>query len=397
MHMAQIQIDPAEIALVLRELVAIPSVNPAFAEGCGEAGVAEYVKGYLSNNGIPFREQSVLPGRSNVIGMLPGAVPGPALLFEAHMDTVQTTGMTLDPFKGLIIDGCLYGRGACDTKGSLAAMLVALGTLKRSGIALPVGVHLAAVIDEEYRYKGVSALAEAVESGELSYLGAVVGEPTGLHRVIAHKGCIRFYIEVHGKPGHSSEPANGINAIEKMYEVIRYLQEEIEPSYVLQEHPLLGPPTHCISEIRGGVAPNTIPDSCRITIDRRTLPGEEPLEIWNGFKEKLQQLESQVQGLSLTVSEPFIIDYAMEVSSDHPVLHYLGKAVASYVEGRINHGAAYGTDASKLARVGVPSVVFGPGNIAQAHTQDEWVALKEVETAAAVLVDLVLHYGEDGF
>jgi acetylornithine deacetylase ArgE len=394
--MGQVEIDPAEITRVLQELVAIPSVNPAFEGGCGEAGVADYVKRYLAEQGIPYLEQPVAPGRSNIIGMLPGELPGPALLLEAHMDTVQTTGMTIDPFAGAVIDGRLYGRGACDTKGSLAAMLVAVAALKRSGLPLPVGVHLAAVVDEEYRYTGVSRLAAAISSGELSYCGAVVGEPTGLHRVIAHKGCVRFYIDVHGKPGHSSEPDQGVNAIEQMAEVIRYLKEEIAPAYALQKHPLVGAPTHCISEITGGAAPNTIPGSCRITIDRRTVPGEEPLEVWQGFKESLKQLEQSVPGLLLTVQEPFIIDYAMETSGNHPLVSQLATAVAGYAEGRREHGAAYGTDASKLARVSVPSIVFGPGDIAQAHTDNEWVPVQEVVSAASALAGLVLHYRRDG-
>lgn len=394
--MGQVEIDPAEVIRVLQELVAIPSINPAFEGGCGEAGVADYVKRYLAEQGIPYLEQPVEPGRSNIIGMLPGEHPGPALLLEAHMDTVQTTGMTIDPFAGTVTDGRLYGRGACDTKGSLAAMLVTVAALKRSGLPLPVGVHVAAVIDEEYRYTGVSRLAAAISSGELSYCGAVVGEPTGLHRVIAHKGCLRFYIDVHGKPGHSSEPDKGVNAIEQMTEVIRYLKERIAPAYALQEHPLVGAPTHCISEISGGAAPNTIPGSCRITIDRRTVPGEEPLEVWQGFKDKLQELEQDVPGLQLTVQEPFIIDYAMETSRSHPLVQQLASAVAGYAEGRHEHGAAYGTDASKLARVSVPSVVFGPGDIGQAHTDNEWVSVQEVVSAASALAEWVLHFRRDG-
>jgi acetylornithine deacetylase/succinyl-diaminopimelate desuccinylase family protein len=393
--MMQVSIDPNEIEQVLRDLVAIPSVNPAFPGGSGEGAVGAYVKKYLSLQGIPCVEQEVEPGRSNVIGMLPGSAGGAALLLEAHMDTVQTSGMTIDPFAGTVANGRLYGRGACDTKGSLAGMLVAMAALKRSGLPLPVGVHLAAVVDEEYRYKGVSALAEAISSGRFDYSAAVVGEPTGLHRVVAHKGCVRFHIETRGIAGHSSAPANGNNAIERMVEVLNFLKTEIEPEYARMKHPLVGPPTHCISEISGGDAPNTIPGSCRITVDRRTIPGEEPMEVWRGLRDRLLRLEERVPGLTLTVGEPFIIDYAMEVPADSRILRQLGRSVAKAANGKRDHGAAYGTDASKLARVGVPSVVFGPGSIEQAHTDEESVELAEVTAAAAALVDLVLHYGED--
>ncbi|MNI47752.1 Acetylornithine deacetylase [compost metagenome] len=179
-------------------------------------------------------------------------------------------------------------------------------------------------------------------------------------------------------------------------EIIRCLKEEIEPDYRLRRHPLLGPPTHCISEISGGLAPNTIPGSCRITIDRRTLPGEEPLAVWAWFKGRLGQLEQEVPGLSLMVEEPFIIDYALETAAAHPLPQLLGQAVARYAGERQLQGAAYGTDASKLARAGVPAVVFGPGDIAQAHTDDEWVDLQEVEAAAAALVELIIHYEGEG-
>ncbi|MFC4597096.1 M20 family metallopeptidase [Cohnella hongkongensis] len=395
MLLTDLTIDGGEVAAVLRDLVAIPSVNPAFPGGTGEAGVAAYVASYMRRNGVDVREQPVHPGRGNVLGMLPAAKGGPTLLLEAHMDTVQTTGMSVDPFAGEVRDGRLYGRGACDTKASLAAMLVVAGTLGRSGAPLPCGVHLAAVIDEEYAYSGVSAIAEEIASGKLRYDAAVVGEPTSLHRVVAHKGCVRFHIEVQGAAGHSSEPAAGVNAIERMAEVIAYLRDEVEPGYEALRHPLVGPPTHCISEIAGGDAPNTIPDMCRITIDRRTVPGEEPLAVWAELRERLDRLRRASPGLALTVGSPFIVDYAMEAPLRAPIVRRLSQSTAKFAADRRNLGAAYGTDASKLARVGVPTVVFGPGSIAQAHKPDEWVPLREVAAAASALLDLVVHYGED--
>ncbi|MFB9278479.1 M20 family metallopeptidase [Cohnella cellulosilytica] len=394
-RLANLKIDPGEVDAVLRDLVAIPSVNPAFAGGTGEAGVAAYAADYLRRNGALVEEQPVLPGRSNVLGRLPASEDGPMLLLEAHMDTVQTTGMTVDPFAGRIEDGRLYGRGACDTKASLAAMLVAVGTLGRSGGSLPTGVHLAAVVDEEVEYRGVSVLAGAISAGRLRVDAAVVGEPTELHRVVAHKGCVRFHIEVRGMSGHSSEPAKGINAIQSMAEVLSFLRNEIEPGYEALRHAWVGPPTHCVSEIVGGDAPNTIPGFCRVTVDRRTVPGEDPLAVRAALEERLHGLARRTPGLSLTVGKPFIVDYAMEVDPRSPIVRRLEAATEKFAAGKRNLGAAYGTDASKLARVGVPTVVFGPGSIAQAHTSDEWVSLAETRTAAATLLDLIVHYRED--
>ncbi|MDI4647826.1 M20 family metallopeptidase [Cohnella hashimotonis] len=388
-------VDREEIWRVLRDLVAIPSVNPAFPGGTGEAEVAAYVRNYLESNRIRCIEQPVSEGRSNVIGMLPGTRAGRTLLLEAHMDTVQTTGMTIEPFGAKTASGRLYGRGACDTKASLAAMLVVLGTFARSGRKPTIGVHLAAVVDEEYRYAGVARLAQAIEAGELRYEAAIVGEPTGLSRVVAHKGCVRFRIEARGVAGHSSDPSKGVNAIEQAMEIVRYLREVIEPGYEALRHPLVGPPTHCIAQIEGGDAPNTIPGACTLTIDRRTVPGEEPLGVWKRMKTDLERFARETPGLALAVHEPFIIDYAMEIRTDESVVGRLAQAVNLVKRGTAEHGAAYGTDASKLARVGVPSIVFGPGDIRQAHTDDEWVELAEVCAAADALAALIANYGNE--
>lgn len=390
-----LHVDSGEVRELLRELVAIPSVNPAFPGGTGEAGVGEFVRRYCESRGMAVELQEVEPGRMNVIGMLHAEGAVETLLFEAHMDTVQTVGMTIDPFAAEAKDGKLYGRGACDTKASLAAMLAAAAVLKRSGVALPVSVHVAAVVDEEYTYRGVSRLADSVRDGERAYAAAVVGEPTGLHQIVAHKGCVRFHVDVQGVTSHSSNPAIGVNAIDRMRDVLGFLERHAAAEYGKLAHPLVGPPTHAVTEIRGGEAPNTIPGGCRITVDRRTVPGEEPLDVWEDMRGKLLSFAEETPGLSLKVGRPFIVDYAMETDPESPIAVRLGEAVARHASGRAKQGAPYCTDASKLVRVGIPSVVFGPGDIRQAHTEDEWVELAEVEQAVHALIDLVLHYGKE--
>jgi acetylornithine deacetylase/succinyl-diaminopimelate desuccinylase-like protein len=292
--------------------------------------------------GLQTFEQEVEPGRRNVIGILPGAGER-NLLLEAHMDTVQTDGMTIDPFDATVRDGKVYGRGACDTKASLAAMLAAVEVLAKQRIAPPANVHVAAVVDEEIHYKGISAIAGAIADELLRYDAAIVGEPTQLELIVAHKGCVRFHVDVHGVACHSSTPALGVNAIEQMSEVIAFLKREAESQYPAMAHPLVGPPTHCVSMIRGGVAPNTIPDSCSITIYRRTVPGEESAEVWRRMKERLEALQQSVPGLRLTVNEPFLIDYAMEVSADEPIVGCLSRAVNEYAPGKRIIGATYGS------------------------------------------------------
>ncbi|MDF2724283.1 MAG: acetylornithine deacetylase [Paenibacillus sp.] len=391
-----VQVDRQRIDDILSELVAIPSVNPGFPGGMGEAALAAYVAGFFERLGLSWLKQDVEPGRENVIGILPGLAAGAgALLLEAHMDTVQTEGMTIEPYGAVIREGKLYGRGACDTKASLAAMLAAVEALALRGVKPPLDVHVAAVVDEEIRYRGVAKLAEEIEAGRQRYAGAIVGEPTGLELIIAHKGCVRFAIEAVGVACHSSTPHLGANAIEAMMDVVAFLRREAAAALSEIEHPLVGRPTLCVSMIEGGIAPNTVPERCRITIDRRTVPGEEPMQVWRELKERIEALTSSVPGAAVIVHEPFLIDYAMDAASDEPVVRCLAQSVRGKTGGAAIIGATYGSDASKLARVGVPSVVFGPGSLEQAHTKDEWVELDEVARAADILIQTILSFKVD--
>ncbi|MBW4080156.1 M20 family metallopeptidase [Paenibacillus sp. S150] len=383
-------LDFARLVEVLGDLVRIPSVNPGFPSGHGEQGVAGYVKSFFSAMNAGWVSQHVEGTRENVIGTLPGRDGGRYLLLEAHMDTVQVDGMTIPPFEGTVRDGRMYGRGACDTKASLAAMLVAVETLHRQGAVPPLTVRLAAVVDEEIGYRGVSALAERLAGEAPVCEGAIVGEPTGLNLITAHKGCVRFHIDVHGKAAHSSEPGLGVNAIGQAVPLLLALQAIESSDYPLLDHPLTGPPTHCISMIRGGVAPNTVPELCRLTLDRRTVPGEEPMEVYHSLASRLaEELGGQTK---ITVNKPFIIDYALDNPQESPFIAELLAAAARSVPAARAEGAPYGSDASKLARIGIPSVVFGPGSIAQAHTHDEWVELGEVAQAAQILIDFIMNY-----
>ncbi|MEF3308787.1 M20 family metallopeptidase [Paenibacillus sp. GYB004] len=386
-------IDVDRITEVLSELVRIPSVNPGFPGGTGERQVAVYVRQFFERLALSVDVQTVEAGRDNVIGTLLGRGDR-HLLWEAHMDTVQTSGMTIDPFSADVRDGKLFGRGACDTKASLAAMLVALETMVQHKLIPAAHVHLAAVVDEETTYKGVSALADRVRSGELRYDAAIVGEPTRLHPIIAHKGVLRFRVEVIGVAAHSSTPEQGANAIESMAEVIAWLRQHARESFPNRSHALTGPPSLCISMIEGGVAPNTVADRCTISIDIRTVPGQEWEDVWSELRERILLLPMPI-GVKVEVQRPFLTDYAMEVSPDHPLTHTLLAAANTYSAGREAIGAPYCSDASKLTRVSVPAIVFGPGNISEAHTADEWVELAEVAKAAAILIHTAMHYGEE--
>jgi acetylornithine deacetylase/succinyl-diaminopimelate desuccinylase-like protein len=215
-------VNEHRVTEVLMDLVRIPSVNPDFQGGTGESEVAAYIKRFFEKLILPYSVQNVEQERENIIGVLNGSSNN-NILFEAHMDTVQVNNMTVNPFEGAVRDGRLYGRGACDTKGSLAAMLVVIETLVKRGITPPVSIHVAAVVDEETSYKGISFLAKAVMEGAVKYHAAIVGEPTKLDVIVAHKGVIRFHVDLHGSAAHTSVPDQGINAIEHMAGVIIHL------------------------------------------------------------------------------------------------------------------------------------------------------------------------------
>jgi acetylornithine deacetylase len=361
-----------EVEELLRDLVSIPSVNPRGADAPAEAAVARYVRDWLAARGVPAELREVLPGRPNVIARIPGRDPR-AVLLESHLDTVETSGMTVDPYAGHVSDGRLYGRGACDAKGPLAAFLLAAVALAAD--PPPCEVVLAGVVDEEHGYRGVLHLIEQLEATPVA--GAVVGEPTGLVPVVAHKGCVRYTVRTLGSAGHSSRPDEAVNAITLMARVLDHLDAAAPDT---PAHPLLGPATRCATRVRGGSGPNTVPGTCELDVDRRTLPGEDPLAVWRHDRAELSAL---LPG-RIEVDEPFTVDYALDTPAGSAVPAALISAVATEPS-----GMPFGTDASKLARAGIPAVVFGPGSLDDAHSARESVALADVAYAAEAVAAAV--------
>lgn len=370
--------DTRHLADLLRRLVSIPSVNPALPEGTGEGELARMVAGYLQDLGAAAQLVEVLPGRPNVLAWV--GERGPRLLLSAHLDTVQTTGMTVAPFAGEVTDGRLFGRGACDTKASLAAMLVALREAVREG-RLRCRVLFAALADEEVGFAGSRALAASRPEVD----GAVFGEPTDLKLVVAHKGVLRFYVRTVGRAAHSATPELGVNAIEGM---VRILPELFTVPAL--HHPWLGGPTVCVTEIQGGIGRNTVPDRCWVHVDRRLIPGEDAHEVWQAVRARVYSSEGvqQFRG-SVEFEPPYLVAPGMETPSDAWVLRSLEEAVRRVVGTAVRVAAPYATDAGYVAQAGVPCVVFGPGSASEAHTAAESVALDQVEAATRVLYELV--------
>lgn len=376
------------LASLLRDLVAIESVNPAYPGGSrGEAAVADYVEAYCVRVGLQVTRQPVLPGRENILAELRATGAKQTLLFEAHMDTVDLGSLGIHALQPEVREGRLYGRGACDTKGSLAAMLAALDALQAERERLRVNVMLLASVDEEHAFRGVTAFLGSKRPVQ----AAVVGEPTELRLVVAHKGCVRWRLTTTGRAAHSSRPEKGDNAIDQMAEVllaIRPFQTRLQARW----HPLVGSPTLNVGRIWGGAGVNIVPERCTVEIDRRLVPGEDARAALDEFDEFLSGCAAANPRLQVAREEPFVVDWPLETPDDAPVAIAARAACADLDLPTQTIGVPYGTDASKLSALGgVSTIVLGPGSIAQAHTTEEYVSLAEVATAAEMYRRIALN------
>ena len=271
---APVEIGVKKTEKLLRELIALPSVNPAFLPAgdarAGERRVADFVAAIAARAGLDVELRNVLPGRSNVIARLaPAGKPRRRILLAPHLDTVPAADE--NQFVPRKKNGRLFGRGACDTKGSVAAMLVALGEIA-AGKSRPreTEIVFAGLVDEENAQAGSRALADSGFKADL----AIVGEPTRLRIVTAHKGSLWLELATHGKSAHGALPHLGRNAVHAMARVVDVLETDYAASLRRRRHALLGSATISVGTIHGGTQPNVVPDACTITVDRRTLPGE---------------------------------------------------------------------------------------------------------------------------
>ncbi len=357
-----------------RALVAIPSVNPMGRDdltGTGELTLAEYVAKFLRSIGAEPQISWPLPDRPNVRAFLDLGAPD-TILFEAHLDTVPVDNMTIDPFGAEMREGRLWGRGACDTKGPMAAMLWAMAqATKQNGCKH--NVLFCAVMDEEYQFTGVQHLLENLPSKTHSRVAfAIIAEPTLLLPVTAHKGVMRWNAITQGKSAHSSTPHFGENAIYKLAHAVCALEEHAATLAKSSPHPLLGFPSLSVGTIQGGAAVNVVPDHATAKIDRRLIPGEDPAGV-------TQALRSLLAPYGAELTDPIMQAPAFEISNDHPAVQAaLAAARMAGVNAPAPLAVNYATDAAFYPAHNIPAVVFGPGDIAQAHTKDEWIDLQQL-------------------
>jgi acetylornithine deacetylase len=312
-------------------------------------------------------------------------------MFSVHQDTVPVDGMTVEPFTPTIADGRLYGRGACDVKGGMAAMLAAISRLVAERPPGMPTVVLACTVNEEYGFSGAAAIRDLCLSGKSEMIprcpdAAVIAEPTSLDVVVAHKGVVRWRCITAGRAVHASCPEAGDNAIYKMARVLTALeryQRDIVPR--LAAHPQCGSATISVGMIHGGISVNIVPDRCTIDIDRRLPAGENAEDARRHLADYLRQCPE----LDFPVEHEPSYMHGPPLSDDrNGRIACRLSALARAVGGRSQHtGAPYATDAGFIGQA-VPCVVFGPGSIAQAHTKDEWIALDQLQQAAEILYRL---------
>ena len=379
------EITVAAAAELLAAMVAIPSINPDLlapglpADWAGEARMAAFVHRWLEDAGIAATFEEVLPGRPNVVARLSGPAGSPRVVWEGHTDTVQVEGMA-DPFTPVIRDGRLYGRGAVDDKASLAMFMLALRAVR--DVPRDCDVTFVAAIDEETTFRGVAHHA----AHHPPYDMGVAGEPTGLRVVTALKGATRFVVEVHGKNAHSSRPHEGIDAIAIAADLHAHLRDYM--SRDTHRHPMLGPRALTCTRIAGGEGLNSVPALARLTFDMRTLPDQTGDEAWAEIAAAVAAFPLPA-GARIETKRPFINGLSMEVPRDAAIVGRLGAALAAAGLDPEPVGAPFGSDASTFTRSGTPTVVFGPGDIAQAHAIDEFADLAEVVKAAEILAAIV--------
>ncbi len=369
----------------LADLVAINSVNPNYEGGVPEAEIADYVEAFFVARQIETWRQPVSPDRPNVIARVPGRDRQHRVIFEAHMDTVSTGGMTIPAWTPEIRDGRLYGRGACDTKGGLAAMMHAMARLADERQPPPCDIWLAATIDEEFSYRGVVALCEGLHAD-----AAIIAEPTNLQAVIASKGLVRWKIETRGQAAHSAKPHLGRNAIEQMAEVILALRADTR-RLAEQTHPLLGPATCNVGIIEGGQQINVVPASCAIEIDRRILPGETCEAVLQHYQALLDRLAAEA-AVDARMHPPMLTDLPLETSEQSAAARLIKTILATMQLDPQLIGVPFCSDASKLGARGIPSLILGPGSIDQAHGAVEFVDCQQVVQAVEIYRRFMLEF-----
>ncbi|CAG0934473.1 acetylornithine deacetylase [Thermoflexales bacterium] len=384
--MTTLTIDRNHLQQLLADLVHINSINPSLVPGsAGEREIAAYLTSAMQRLGLTVAQHEPAPNRVSVVGTLPGSGKGKSLMLNGHIDTVGVEHMP-NPFSGEIREGKLYGRGAYDMKGGVAAMLTAAKALRDAGLALKGDLLLAAVADEEYASIGTADIAKRYQPN-----AAIVAEPTELQLALAHKGFVWLEVTVSGKAAHGSRPQLGIDANLKMGRFLHELDRLEQELRARQPHSLIGPPTLHAAMLNGGREMSVIADRCELRIERRTIPGETEAQVVAELQALLDRLSASDEAFHATVKS-FFAREPFEVAAEAPIVKAVQAATATVLRHPIDpSGVSFWTDAALLTAAGIPTVVFGPIG-AGAHAAEEWIDLHSVEQAALIYAQTALEY-----
>jgi acetylornithine deacetylase len=372
--------EGVDVTSLLQTLIYIPSVNPDAvpdSRHSGELGMAQHLEKLLSDWGFGVTLDEIQPNRPNVIARCPGPENRPRILFGPHLDTVAVDGMTIDPFSGESREGKIWGRGASDTKGPMAAMLMGLFHNKDALADSPVAIDFVAFMGEEFDQAGSQHFAEHFAR---DYEFALVGEPTKMDFVHVTKGSLWATVEAHGRATHASQPHLGDNAILKLTASLDLLNRKLTNRLATYTHPVLGHSTLNVGTIAGGSSTNIVPDHAEATLDIRFTPD---LANEGGAKTLVQQLIDE-HNLPLFITQSKEAP-PMEVLPDHSWLQRLAElqSTSQLV------GAPWFSDAAHLNKAGLPAICIGPGSIDQAHTCDEFITTEDLEAGEKWFTNLV--------
>lgn len=379
-----------DVLELLRSLVRTPSYPGVVRQ---ETGVVRHLAAFFDTHTIAYQLSEAAAGRPNLVAQVRGAAPGPHLLFCGHTDTVPpNVGAGGDEIDTREVDGVLYGRGSVDMKGAVAAMAAALVRLKPQ---ITRGtVSLAAVADEEMQSLGTEAL---IASGFRAD-AAIVGEPTACEIAIGHKGLEWLNVDFEGRTTHGGTPRAGINAIAAAAQFIHLVHTELVPALDRRADPVLGPPAINMGTIHGGDQPSTVAGHCRIQLDRRWVTTETVEQVFDDLEGLLARVRDAFPGLRTAISRlpdgmATMVHGPVTIDPGHPIVKAAERALDGHGRSAPLTVFPAWTDASLLGREGgIPPIVWGPGDLACAHSPREHIALAEVALAVDLYADAALHF-----
>ena len=379
-------LTPGDAVALTRLLVQVDSRNPDLVPGApAEGEIARTLAAILEAWGFRVTLQEVVAGRPNVVARIGKTDGGRSLMFNGHLDVVGVEGMTHAPFDGVTLDGRIFGRGATDMKGGVAAMCCAAWRAAQAGVETELVV--AAVVDEEWQSAGTKGLLDRGVRAD----ACIVTEPTRLAIAPAHKGFTWTEVEFTGRAAHGSRYDVGIDAIRHAGLLLAELDRLEREELVRHTHPLLGHASLHASEISGGSGWSTYPDRCKLTIERRTVPGESPDDAVDEIEGALIRVSSNAYTMGFAIRHVFS-QLPSDVPVDAPIVSALSRAMRACGEPVKIEGLSAWTDAALLNAAGIPAICYGPGDISLAHSATEWVAEAEITRATAVLERLALDW-----